>query len=122
MCETTRECVSSREPNDDYPAQPGNDGTPLSEYGHPHRERLIQHLRGRDAPVHLADLARELTRQVTSDGGERRGIKTDADSIYAMLYHDHVPRLADAGVVEFDRKEKTVRLMSQSDPDRVPAD
>ena len=121
MCEAAHDC-SSGTSTDEPPGRPdGCDGRP-PEPDHPHREGLIRHLQGRDAPVHLADLARELARQVALDGGERQGIKTDALPIYAMLYHDHAPRLADAGIVEFDREEKTVWLANRRDADCVPAD
>ena len=122
MCETTHRCVSSRGPDDDHLTHPEKDRVTPPELDHPHRERLFRHLQGRDASVHLADLARELARPIALDGGERRRTETDADSIYVMLYHDHVPRLADAGIVEFDREEKTVWLANRRDADCVPAD
>ena len=122
MCGTTRKCVSSREPDGDQLAHLGKDSVAPPEYGHPHREHLVRYLQGRDVAVHLADLARELARQVALDGGERQRIQTDVVSIYTMLYHDHAPRLADAGVVEFDQEDKTVCLVNRRNSDCVPAD
>jgi hypothetical protein len=61
-------------------------------------------------PLTLADLADEVAllehdeRSVAQIPGE------DIKSIYTNLYHSHVPKMDDAGVVEYDQTDDTVRL------------
>lgn len=120
MREAARNRVPPCESTDSHTAE--SDGCGSFGFDHPHRERLVRHLQGRDVPVHLADLARVLASRGTLDGDNRSDVETEPRSIYVMLYHDHAPRLADAGVVEFDREDKTVRLADLPELDRAPAD
>lgn len=73
-----------------------DDGTrPLD---HRYRRRTLRRLRGE--PVHLADLAGEIAREHPGD--------PEPERVYVELYHVHVPKLEDAGLVAFDPDEKTV--------------
>lgn len=69
-----------------------------------------------DSPMTLADLADEVAvreqetplTQIPAD---------DVMQVYLSLYHAHVPKLADAGVVEYSQEQDLVRLTEE--PDRV---
>jgi DNA-binding transcriptional ArsR family regulator len=39
----------------------------------------------------------------------------DADQLSASLYHLHLPRLQDAGLIEYDRESETVTLTEPAD-------
>lgn len=90
--------------------QPGSASDRCPALADPHRRRVLRHVGRREAPVHLADLARELARQADGNGENEPDAKTDTQSIYVGLYHNHVPRLADAGLVSFDADRMTVTL------------
>lgn len=73
------------------------------------RRYVIGCLQEFDEPVALADLANEVTAR------EQDVPLSDvlADAVrrtYTSLYHMHVPKLADAGFVEYDREIETVAL------------
>ena len=84
----------------------------------PEEERLVEHERRRwtlrtllafDEPVTLPDLAeevaiREVDRPITDIPGDR------VKEIYLSLYHTHVPKLADAGLVEYEQEADLVAL------------
>jgi DNA-binding transcriptional ArsR family regulator len=65
------------------------------------RRELLSHLVERDCKggVRVSDLADRV-----SDGDE------DEDCVYTRLRHVHLPRLADGGIVSYDRSAETVRL------------
>lgn len=46
------------------------------------------------------------------------GDRPDQQSLEQTLYHNHLPRLADAGLVEFDPDERVVTSESLSEPVR----
>lgn len=73
------------------------------------RRKVLQILHDVDTPATLTDLAREL---VAREGGARPG-EVEQQRLRQRrisLYHNHVPKLADADVVEFDADERTVTL------------
>ncbi|QLG63374.1 DUF7344 domain-containing protein [Halorarum salinum] len=73
------------------------------------RRYVLDCLRERGAPMTLAGLADEVAARerdvsvpdVPAEEGER---------VHVSLYHSHVPKLANAGVVEYDRERDTVTL------------
>lgn len=73
----------------------------------PRRRVALQHLRRVDEPVSVSELTTELTaweaRQPVADrsGG-------DADDIEAALVHVHLPKMDEAGVVDYDAARRTV--------------
>lgn len=74
---------------------------------HARRRELIRLLDGVNTPLSLDDLARELVeqeREVTVSEIDREEFRRCKIS----LYHRHLPRLADAGVVEFDADRRIV--------------
>ena len=73
------------------------------------RREVVAVLREAGTPLALADLAADL---VEREAGPAAGAP-DYDAIqrrYVMLYHTHVPKLVDAGLVEFDADRRVVSL------------
>lgn len=75
---------------------------------HPHRRAALAHLAGRRAPVGLHALARQLLESVGTSRGE--GSVVDVESVAIALHHNHLPRLADSGLVEYDVERRTVSV------------
>lgn len=74
--------------------------------GDEHRRYVLAALDAAARPLHLADLATQLARAESGDAdvAERR------QQLSLHLYHADLPKLADAGLVAFDRDERTVAL------------
>lgn len=71
------------------------------------RRAALAVLREAEAPLALADLAADLVAR------ERASTAPDHEAVqrcYVSLYHRHVPKLVDAGLVEFDADRRTVAL------------
>lgn len=79
-------------------------GTVLS---HPHRRLAVRSLADADAELHLTDVARDVVRMARDAGRGPTG-QDDVGSVYVQLYHNHAPRLPEAGVVAFDAEAKLV--------------
>ena len=61
-----------------------------------------------EEPLALADLAKEVAARETDISIDP---STDAvEHVYISLYHHHVPKLADAGLVQYDRGTMMVEL------------
>lgn len=70
-----------------------------------------------DGVAELDDLAEQVRRwERAADGADPEAHR---DRVLASLYHVDVPRLADAGLVEFDPRSKTVRYRGDEDQERV---
>lgn len=54
----------------------------------------------------LADMADQLVRWET--GEEPTAVQDERERIYISLYHSHLPKLADKGLVSFDLNKKLV--------------
>ncbi len=76
---------------------------------HRYRRHALVALRNRDGPTALADLAVDVAERETDEPSDD-GLKELAREIEISLYHVHVPKLADAEFVEFDRDRNTVRI------------
>lgn len=71
------------------------------------RRYVLAYLDTRSRPVHLADLATELAHAESPDAED----VTERRQRHSIrLYHADLPKLADAGLVEFDREERTAEL------------
>ena len=72
------------------------------------RRHALECLRDRDAPLALADLARDVAaRESNASPGD---VSDDrAQGIRIDLYHVHLPKLDEAGLVAFDASERSVR-------------
>jgi len=74
---------------------------------HRYRRFALAALSSRDEPMALADLAVDVAKRETGDTGEWVS-KERAREIEISLYHVHVPKLEDVGLVEYDRDRNTV--------------
>lgn len=73
------------------------------------RRDVLYHLNEREERVELADLAQAVA--VRETGSEEGSVSaTDLRRVHVSLYHAHVPKLAAANAVAFDRSERTVAL------------
>ena len=77
----------------------------LAEHG---RRHVLRCLAAAETPMALADLTDELVRRVGD--ASPTGVQDERERIYALLYHLHLPKLDDAGIVSFDPDRKLVDL------------
>ncbi len=73
------------------------------------RRYLLYALRGQDGPIELSKLA-ERDRRLGTRRSARGGRKNEYKSVYVSSVQCHVPKLADAGVVDHDENNHTVVL------------
>lgn len=77
------------------------------------RRRVVRALA--DAPERTLDLDRLVDRvaRLTNDGGEHdEGELRERDRIALRLHHADLPKLSDAGVLDYDPDEGTVRILT----------
>lgn len=75
----------------------------------PHRRHALHILGDAESPLALADLAADIA------GRESKDANGDIDwkrikRIHTALYHNHIPRCAELGLVEFNAARQTVTL------------
>lgn len=70
-----------------------------------HRRRVLDVLRTAGQPLTLTALAEELALRTEDEASDDR-----TERLRVSLYHRHLPKLADTGLVEFDVDRKTVAL------------
>ena len=78
--------------------------------GHPYRRKTVTIVTEMDVPIAIHELAREIATRsdrVLSDDGESDPV----ESIRIELYHNHLPKLAEADLIEYDQD---VNLVSSS--------
>ncbi|MCO8243330.1 MULTISPECIES: helix-turn-helix domain-containing protein [unclassified Haladaptatus] len=80
----------------------------------PRRRAVLYELYGRSDPIALSDLAIAVTRSELN-GIDTEGITADETvttdrQVVLALDHVHLPKLQQAGLVEYDRTERTVQL------------
>lgn len=76
------------------------------------RRFVIDRLASHSKPLAVADVTRELTRwecETPSDQIPEEQVK----SRYAALYHVHVPKMADVGILEYNRERNTIALADE---------
>lgn len=74
----------------------------------PRRREVIRLLDEADESMSLMDLAREIVRR---EGEESQPVdEAELKQVLISLYHIHVPKLADAGFVRYNRDEQRVTL------------
>lgn len=78
---------------------------------HDRRRRVLAVLRAAEEPLSLTEVAIELTRR---HGGPDGPGREDPADVRVALHHRHLPKLADAGLVEYDAAEKTVALAASA--------
>jgi hypothetical protein len=90
----------------------GDDDTVVYEVlSHSHRRFALLALRTCGGVLALADLSMAVARMEADDDGTPFS-KDRARNVEVSLslYHDHVPKMVDAGVVECDEDRRVVRL------------
>jgi len=55
-----------------------------------------------------------VTNEIAAEEHGRDAVADKRKTVYVSLYQTHVPRLADAGVVEYDQSTKMIRLTDRS--------
>jgi len=78
------------------------------------RRYVISHLRSREGPVVLSDLSERLAaweNDIPVDELSDKQIKR----IYVSLYQTHLPKLEDAGLIEYDKERSTLELRSEAE-------
>ena len=79
--------------------------------GNRRRRLLWRHLRAEEAPAALSDASRRIA--AWENDVEPADVEYDQrKSVYTSLRQFHCPKMADAGLVEFDDRDGTVRLTS----------
>lgn len=82
--------------------------------GHPHRHALLECLRKHDSSLPLADAAEQVAEKL--DGRPIPEIPAEeVKKIYLRLYHSHVPKLGDEGVVEYEQELDMVALTDRGE-------
>lgn len=79
---------------------------------HPHRRHALSVLRERGSQMTLDEVARAVTLRVD---GVTLGddFRERFDQVRVGLYHNHLPKLCDAGVIAYDRDRRTVALAEE---------
>ena len=73
------------------------------------RRYTLRHLKGTEKPMALADLAEEIA-DWESETPKAEITDETAKEVYMSLYHNHVPKLADADLVQYNQERDTVEL------------
>ena len=68
------------------------------------RRQIILILHDASTPLTAIEVAKRIAGRESEEPS-----KEDVRNIHIMLYHNHLPRLEDADVVDYDEKEGTVR-------------
>ncbi|WP_449405120.1 DUF7344 domain-containing protein [Halorussus salinus] len=72
---------------------------------HARRELLILLRDQPEETVELEEAARYILKQVSQE----RGRQPNYDDVQVELQHHHLPKLADAGIIEYDIRSQTIR-------------
>ncbi|MFB6075092.1 MAG: hypothetical protein ABEJ89_08775 [Haloarculaceae archaeon] len=80
----------------------------------PRRRYVIYYLREEGGPVELTTLAEHVAAWENDTTVEELDSQ-DRKRVYVSLYQTHIPRLAEAGVVEYDQDTGDVALASRAD-------
>lgn len=84
--------------------------TLLQLLAHPRRRAVVQYLVENDGKrVHLEELAETIA---ADSGTARVSHESDTTPIHVELHHTHLPKLASAGIIEYDAERTTVRYLS----------
>lgn len=79
------------------------------------RRSALRSLAAADGPVAIADLSRDVVRALEDRTDAEPSTDTDLETVRAVeveLYHCHLPKLADHGLVAVDRDRNAVELRS----------
>ena len=70
---------------------------------HEYRRAVLSCLRDQDGPVPFADVVEHVSMAIEPAGGIQNGQLHER--IKVQLYHSHLPKLEDAGLIEYDMSE-----------------
>jgi hypothetical protein len=87
---------------------------------HSHRRYVLYHLTSNSGAVGIRTLATGIVEWNMRHSGGNRAISTNA--VESALYHHHLPKLADAGFVTFDRDAASVALQKSDRLDKFLPD
>lgn len=76
------------------------------------RRRAIEALSNRGPPIALADLANAVATRESDTDADGVSEKT-VDEIAALLHHAHLPKLADANVIEYASERNVVTSINR---------
>jgi DNA-binding transcriptional ArsR family regulator len=79
----------------------------------PRRRYILSHLQASKTPMALADLTDAVVRWET--GEEPTAVQAVREQVYISLYHWHLPKLADAGLISFNRDRKLAGIHETAD-------
>lgn len=83
--------------------------TLLEHVANPRRRTILHRLRANGDDAVALD---ELTETIATDGGTAQVRHAPGDTRAAVeLHHTHLPKLADAGLIEYDQGKGTVRYL-----------
>lgn len=92
----------------------GKASTMFEILAHPRRRHVILCLREYEDPMALADLADEIA-ALENDTSPMEVPPDEVERVYLSLYHTHVPKLADARVVQYEQEKNWVRLAERAE-------
>lgn len=79
----------------------------------PRRRYVLYYLRTRDEPVRLTKLAEEVA--AWENNTNRSDItEQERKRVYVSLYQTHVPRLAEAGLIDYDKDSGQIALAEEA--------
>lgn len=84
--------------------------TRQSVLAHRHRQLALRRLAKQDTPLHVADLARDLA-ELDADVDTRS--HDEVKSLATRLYHVHLPKLDEAGIISFDAETKIASVTAE---------
>lgn len=79
--------------------------------GHPYRREIVTIVTEMDGPITTHELAREIATRSNRVLSEN-GYADPAESIRIELYHQHLPKLAEADLIEYDQDANLVSSTS----------
>lgn len=101
--------------------RPPNDDLVYEALADRHRRLAIRYLADRDGPVSLSALAAHITDAAAEESPDSTERATHEREVLTRLYHQHAPKLADAGLVRFDTEANEVEFAADSCFDAVLA-
>ncbi len=102
----------------DTDEEPASIDTLFESLAHPRRRTVLDVLSHQLHPIHVETLAREVGAS-EQDTTEQQVSGDDVETILVSLHHNHLPRLADADLIEYDADEERVKYSGHPEL-RVP--
>lgn len=72
----------------------------------PHRRYMIEYLR--EQPDETAAFE-DVTKYIIARVGQLQGRQPNHDDVQVNIQHHHIPKMSDAGILEFDVRSQTIR-------------